>query len=289
MIRVGLSNTRFAYIGNSTVTKISLGINETFFSYDPDALAHIEAVEAADGAFLEPEVKKMLNTYVLGLKNSESPNAGVSNWEAIKVHCCIPIARSLAGFLVPMKGAAPTNVNFVSGDYSRGVSLDSQVGKYIRLPFTLQDTAVDNISTSAYCVSAPTNEGIFGIIGAGNVTSEGNVRIGINANPNMLIRNRNTNVHTGAGKGNATGFIGTSRHIPSAFVSRYTGENYTSNLSATAAIEATYFNFYSINGDNGSPGSGGRYVLALAGEAIDLATVDAAQSQLISNLQSFLS
>jgi hypothetical protein len=44
-------------------------------------------------------------------------------WSAIKASCILAGARTLAGALVPLVGAAPTNFNFVSGDYNRKTGL----------------------------------------------------------------------------------------------------------------------------------------------------------------------
>jgi membrane-bound inhibitor of C-type lysozyme len=85
-------------------------------SLDPDAAAYIAAVQTADGAALERAVKVALNDFVLGCKS-----AGI--WDAIKASCIMAGARTLAGALVPLKGPAPTNFNFVSGDYNRKTGL----------------------------------------------------------------------------------------------------------------------------------------------------------------------
>jgi hypothetical protein len=44
-------------------------------------------------------------------------------WSAIKAACILAGARTLTGALVPLAGTAPTNFNFVSGDYNRKTGL----------------------------------------------------------------------------------------------------------------------------------------------------------------------
>jgi hypothetical protein len=83
---------------------------------DSDAAAYIAAVEAADGQTLEDGVKAAINSFVLGCKAD-----GI--WTAIKASCILAGARTLAGALVPLVGTAPTNNNFVSGDYNRETGL----------------------------------------------------------------------------------------------------------------------------------------------------------------------
>jgi len=83
---------------------------------DPDAAAYIAAVEAADGQALEPAIRLAYDRFVRGCKSDNI-------WNAIKASCILSGARSLSGALVPLRGAAPTNNNFVSGDYSRTAGL----------------------------------------------------------------------------------------------------------------------------------------------------------------------
>jgi hypothetical protein len=44
-------------------------------------------------------------------------------WDALKASCILCGARTLAGALVPLAGAAPTNNNFVDADYNRETGL----------------------------------------------------------------------------------------------------------------------------------------------------------------------
>ena len=83
---------------------------------DPDARDFIQRVEAADGAALEDGIKLAYADFIRGCKAD-------GNWNAIMAACILAAARTLSGALVPLKGAAPTNFNFVSGDYNRKTGL----------------------------------------------------------------------------------------------------------------------------------------------------------------------
>jgi hypothetical protein len=83
---------------------------------DADAQAYVNAVEVADGQRIEDPVRFAINNFVIGCKAD-----GI--WTAIKASCILSGARTLAGALVPLVGTAPTNVNFVSGDYNRKTGL----------------------------------------------------------------------------------------------------------------------------------------------------------------------
>jgi hypothetical protein len=79
---------------------------------DPDAAAYIALVEAADGQELETAVRAAYNRFIIGLKAD-------NHWSAMENSCILMGARTLAGALVPLRGAAPTQENLVSGDYLR--------------------------------------------------------------------------------------------------------------------------------------------------------------------------
>lgn len=84
---------------------------------DPDAALYLRRVEIVDGQPLEAGVKRAVSAFVRGCKAD-----GI--WAAIKASCLLCGARTLAGALVPLKGTAPTNNNFVSGDYNRATGLE---------------------------------------------------------------------------------------------------------------------------------------------------------------------
>ena len=84
--------------------------------FDTDAATYIQAVESADGQPLETAVQLAINAFVVGCKAD-----GI--WSAIKASCILMGARTLSGALTPLVGAAPTNENFVAGDYNRKTGL----------------------------------------------------------------------------------------------------------------------------------------------------------------------
>jgi hypothetical protein len=93
-----------------------LHLRKTWQPMDPDAAAYIAAVETADTEPLEEKTKIAIDNFVLGCKSD-------GTWTAIKASCILAGARTLTGALVPLVGTAPTNFNFVAGDYNRKTGL----------------------------------------------------------------------------------------------------------------------------------------------------------------------
>ena len=82
---------------------------------DPDALDYLSRLAAVEGA-VEVGVAMAVENFIKGCKAD-----GI--WDAIKASCILCGARTLAGALVPLAGAAPTNNNFVDADYNRETGL----------------------------------------------------------------------------------------------------------------------------------------------------------------------
>jgi hypothetical protein len=99
-----------------TYTPGKLVLKKESQTLDADAEAYVNAVEVADGQRIEDPVRFAINDFVIGCKAD-----GI--WTAIKASCILAGARTLTGALVPLVGTAPTNVNFVSGDYNRKTGL----------------------------------------------------------------------------------------------------------------------------------------------------------------------
>jgi hypothetical protein len=110
----------------------------------PEALAYVTAVEAADGQALETGVARAVDDFIIGCKAD-----GI--WSAIKASCILAGARTLNGALVPLVGAAPTNFNFVSGDYDRKTGLvGDAAAKYLQTGWSPSAANQNNMHLAAY-------------------------------------------------------------------------------------------------------------------------------------------
>jgi hypothetical protein len=188
-------------------------------SGDSDVRAYIAAVEQADTQPLEQGIKDAYRDFIVGCKAD-----GI--WDAIKASCILAGARTLAGALTPLKGAAPTNNNFVSGDYDRKTGLKGDgVGKslsYSGLSFAQQ---TDN-SFSLFMVETFTTGGKWSI-GFNTETSLGTATAGA-----MTFRNSNS-----SGSNLATGtppvLLGTSRSSSSGY------QLFRDNSASTLTVNST--------------------------------------------------
>lgn len=123
--------------------------------FDPDALNYINRVETADGERLEPRVRTSINEFVLGCKAD-----GI--WASLVTSCIMAGARTVAGAITPLVGNAPTNNNFVAGDYSRTLGLlGNGTNKYLATGYNNNDTTnfpQNNTHISCYISQIPTND-----------------------------------------------------------------------------------------------------------------------------------
>jgi hypothetical protein len=211
------------------------------FQFDDDASTYIEAVEAADTQALETGVRYAINDFVIGCKND-----GI--WDAIKASCILAGARTLAGALVPLVGTAPTNYNFVSGDYDRetGLAGDGST-KYLDSNRAGNAQSGSNLHLSTYATTSLSNNGnTIGITATGTPTSTSGVfalssSSYIYANsPTGAASNASQLAITGAG------FYGCSRSDGTTFSARHAGTPQTKTVS-TGTLPAVSFNVFADN------------------------------------------
>ena len=241
-------------------------------AYDADAQAYITAVEAADGQALEVGVKDAINAFVVGCKAD-----GI--WAAIKASCILAGARTLSGALVPLVGTAPTNFNFVAGDYNRETGLVGNGStKYLN---TNRPGNADPQNNSHCAVNVHTADTTGGNTAyAGDAASvAGSTNIGVAGGIALFFRSRSA-AYVGGG-GNATGLIGVSRSSGSSYDYRSSGSTTNSATASDGVSTASMFIFgRNSSGFLGFP-SNGRINFYSIGEAIDLALLDARVTDLI--------
>lgn len=243
-------------------------------SYDADAQTYFTAVEAADGQSLETAVKNAIDAFIVGCKTD-------GTWSAIKASCILAGARTLAGALVPLVGAAPTNVGgaFVSGDYNRKTGLLGN-GSTKNLNSNRNNNADPQNSNhnAVYVTSAGTGTSVY--IGCGAGANEfGANNIGRAAG--LFFRNRNGTTTDVSGAAGATGFLGTSRSSSTTHDLRANGSTQQSTRTSQTPFNGNVFVF-STTSNNFRANA--RFSFYSIGESLNLALLDARLVTLMSAL-----
>jgi hypothetical protein len=244
------------------------------FQFDTDASTYIEAVEVADAQALETATRYAINDFVIGCKQD-----GI--WSAIKASCILSGARTLSGALVPLAGTAPTNNNFVSGDYNRKTGLVGNGStKYLN---SNRQNAADSQNSRHQSVFLSTGQSVdstVAYIGGGGPGYTGILRVQTTNNLICYASNDVTGV-TVSSQGNTTGLKGVARNNSSQISIRSGGV--TTTASNTSAAENTTRNVAVFAQIYTSVDSyiNARLAFYSIGESLDLALLDARVTALI--------
>jgi hypothetical protein len=250
-----------------------------FSSPDADARAYLAAVRIADGSNLEPAVAKAISDFVIGCKSD-----GI--WNAIKASCILAGARTLAGALVPLKGAAPTNNGpFVSGDYNRETGLvGNQTTKYLDSNRASNADPQDNHHAAVFVSTSQSAVGAGAYLGAGGFGINGTINIGSNAAPsgNVFFRGRSSFLDEVTGTAGATGFVGLRRNVSTKYDHRVSGAagSVDPRGSSTSLANNTFVFGRNVS-DALQLGCDARLAFYSIGESLDLALLDTRVSGLI--------
>ena len=209
--------------------------------FDPDARDYILRVEAADGERLESQVRGAINAFVLGCKAD-----GI--WTSLVTSCIMAGARTVAGAITPLVGNAPTNNNFVAGDYSRTLGLlGNGTNKYLATGYNNNDTTnfpQNNTHISCYISQIATNSnGIFvgtRLVGFSSILSIRYTADG--ANTTFHCRGTTSTTRTLV----ALGFQCTSRALSTEFLSRCTHSGGTSDVTSIVNSSAPSNNLIGV-------------------------------------------
>lgn len=262
LIYAGNSKVNNAYFNNFSKMK--------YQTFDTDAVKYIKAVEIADGQSLEPEVAFAINDFVVGCKID-----GI--WDAIKASCILMGARTLSGALVPLVGSAPTNVNFVSGDYNRKTGLvGNGSSKELLAGRNANDEPQNNVHISCFVTERETALN-RAYLGAGNFGTLGSTFIETNSPAvtsqiNFFCR---TNSFTRGLLHSQTGLLGMSRSSGTTFSVRFGDLSDTLSSNSQSPVNAEY-RVFSL----GSKWGSSRQAFYSFGESLDLALLDTRVSDL---------
>ena len=256
----------------------NIGANFTAnLTSDPDSVAYVTAVEAADGQSLEPAVRLAIGEFILGCKQD-----GI--WDAIKASCILGGARTLAGALVPLAGTAPTNFNFVSGDYNRKTGLVGDGStKYLNSNRLRTSDPQDSFHLSVFTSTIHTL-GTFGFYAGAGLeavnSATGFSHLGRFNTGNHYVRNTSSTLaNIGAA---AAGFYATSRGSGAEYQYRNNSITATSITASQTPPDTTTKIFIGriLLGALNSPVDA-RLAFYSIGESLDLALLDTRVTSLI--------
>jgi hypothetical protein len=265
-------------------------LNERGFfaeGFDPDALDYINRVETADGERLEPRVRTAINQFVLGCKQD-----GI--WTSLVTSCIMAGARTVAGAITPLVGNAPTNNNFVAGDYSRTLGLlGNGTNKYLATGYNNNDTTnfpQNNTHISCYVSQIPTTDNAI-FVGTRLVALSSILSIrytGGGANTIFHCRGSQSGFRAFV----ALGFQCTSRSLSTEFLSRCTHSGGISDLTSTVNSTAPSNNLFGVfagfNATTPQSFSSARMSFYSIGKSLTIASLDSRVTTLINAIASAL-
>ena len=234
---------------------------------DSDAQTYILAVEAVDGQVLENNVRMAIDNFVKGCKND-------SIWNSIKSCCILSGARTLDGALIPLKGTAPTNNNFISTDYDRKTGLKGNgSNKYLNTNRSANADPRNDKHVSIY-LSEIYSSGTFP-----NYFGDNSTYMKISKFDSPIYSEINANVNGGSGgiqerNSNTVGFKAIQR-IDSSSITSYLVSSSNTSSNFGSVIQSTNPLYMFANNQNGSAlyFSGGRiafYSIGIASNDVGL-------------------
>jgi len=245
------------------------------FQFDVDASTYIEAVEAADTQALETGVRYAINDFVIGCKTD-----GI--WSAIKASCILAGARTLTGALVPLVGTAPTNFNFVAGDYNRETGLVGDGStKYLDSNRANNADPQNSQHTSVFATTADSTNRVYCGSGAVNV-AKATIIAAPSSGSNTTrprFQSRNATLIASLQVTHQAGLIGLSRASSANYQTR--AGTQSENLNNVSSLPPSG-NLH-IFATDAAPKyhSNARIAFYSIGESLDLAALDTRVSNLI--------
>ena len=227
----------------------------------PATLAYVQAVEAADGNIqLENAVLAAMVTFA----NYRIPLGGA---------CCLMAgARTLAGALVPMVGAAPDPVNFVTGDYDRVTGLAGDgIGKYLDSNRAGNADAQNNVHIGVFVTTAdPSGTKLY----MGGSSANGGFSLGVTSGF-VFTRNQSSAFNISGTTSTATGLLASARSEGASYGTRFGSNTATVSITSQGPAPAT-INVFTQDATPFTFISGARLSMYSIGPNVDLTAMDTA-------------
>ena len=237
---------------------------------DFDAINYIKSVELQDNISLSHKKREAIVQFVINCKRNNI-------WNSIKSCCILSGANTLQGALVPLKGIAPTNINFTSSDYSVKGLIGDGTTKYLNTNRNGIDDPINNVHLACW-VTSPNSLGALGYaymgMGGGDRANHFGTFQG-----SLFVRCRENNPAIGLFSDSATGFIGVSRFSSASYGFRAQKQTVILNRNSVGSFDENYTIF-----GRGNPNSNARIAFYSIGESLNLEIYDSLVSNLIKEL-----
>jgi hypothetical protein len=245
---------------------------------EPEAQEYIERVGRAEGQATESAVRVAINAFVAGCKVD-------GTWGAIKACCILAGARTLTGALIPLVGAAPTNVNFVAADYDRRTGLvGNGTSKYLNSNRNV-NADPQNSHHMALFGTIQANWQLAGrntgsSIGARAIIKQSGTTTETVSNNSVDLENPGPSMALGT-----TALMGLSRAASGSYTQRAAGTSATVNNPSAPSVSQNIFVLCANNGGTPAFFTTSRLRFYAIGEALDLALLDARVSELMRRIE----
>jgi len=220
------------------------------------------------------DLANAINSFVVGCKQD-----GI--WDPIKACCIMAAWDGLNGALYPLKGTAPTNYNFVAGDYDRETGLKGDGStKYLDSNRNNNADPQDNRHVASYVGQIPLSPNNGFLISSGSYLATGSTYI-FKGNPSFNYTSATiaggVEIGPKAGGSNASGLYGVSRSSSSSatFTFNKSSVDYVSTSQTPSSSTIRLFS------DGTALFSSARIAFYSIGESLDLALLDTRVSNLI--------
>lgn len=199
-------------------------------------------------------------------------------WDAIKASCIMAGWDGLNGALSPLRGDAPTNFNFVSGDYNRKTGLvGNGTTKYLDSNRNNNAEPQNSKHLSVY-ISSLTTTPTRAYIGSGLQTGGSQLADVLG---DFAFRVNSSAGNTLTGTKVAVGFCGVNRSLSTTVISRTGVTNYSTANTSTTPANASIRVFSRESPLDYTPT---RLAFYSIGESVDLAKLDSRVTTLMSNI-----
>jgi hypothetical protein len=213
------------------------------------------------------QVKDLVDAYDAFIRGCKSDGT----WTAIKASCIMAGWDGLAGALTPLVGTAPTNNNFVAGDYDRETGLVGDgTTKYLNCNRNNNADPQDN----QHIAFSWTPDGASPVISSDD--SGGTNGMSLVNTANSRSRTATNTLYTATGS-----FLGISRSSASTFNIRYDGTTNASNIASATPTSSPILAYRNKTFGGSIVYSSARLSFYSIGESLDLAKLDTRVSNLI--------